>query len=321
MNSDNYLPKVSVVVPVYNVENYIKQCIQSIVHQTYRELEIILIDDGSADNSGKYCDQESQKDNRIKVFHKENGGLSSARNKGTENACGEFIVYLDGDDYLEQNAIEKLMQAQEEFGADVVVGNYAYTYDDHEDLADAFKFDLKPLNAREAVGLLTEGKIQTFAWGKLIKTDIAKMVHFPEGKLFEDHFWTHLIFHKSHCIVCIENVVVHYRQRNTSISYTYNLSHLDIVEGWKSRIRFLENEYPNLVDKYKERCAEDCCLQAWLITVKMKNSKKQGFKIIQNFIKDFGLENYCSGRNQKLICALKRNYMLYMLLAVFYKIV
>lgn len=315
------MPKVSIIVPIYKTEQYINRCVDSILSQTFSDIEVILVDDGSPDKCPEICDEAAEKDKRIKVIHKENGGLSSARNAGTAYANGEFIFYLDGDDYLEKNAVEHLLEIQKAYNADVVVGNYTYTYSDHEDAAATCYPDLKILNRSEAMGLLMEGKIQTFAWGKLIRSDIAKKENFPEGKLFEDHFWTHLIFQNSRSFICTKSVVVHYMQRNNSISYTFNISRLDIVEGWKTRIEFLENQYPELVNNYKKRCAEDCCVLAWLITVQMKHDKKQGFKILQKFIQEYQLENYCDGKNKKLLVTLKRNYTFYMIKAIFYRIV
>ena len=126
---------VSVIVPVYNVQQYLPQCIESILAQTYQRLEIILVDDGSTDGSGKLCDEFAQRDRRIKVIHKPNGGLSDARNAGTAACSGEFVLYLDSDDYLNQNAVSALASIQTERRAETVTGNYYYTYPDHEDIA------------------------------------------------------------------------------------------------------------------------------------------------------------------------------------------
>lgn len=315
------MPKVSIIVPVYKTEKYIHNCVDSILSQTFSDIEVILVDDGSPDKCPEICDKAAEKDKRIKVIHKDNGGLSSARNIGTKYASGDFLFYLDGDDYLKKNAIEQLVDIQKAYNADVVVGNYTYTYSDHEDIATACYPDLSILNRSEAIKLLMEGKIQTFAWGKLVRSDIAKKVSFPEGKLFEDHFWTHLIFQNSSSVICTKSVVLHYRQRSDSISYTFNISRLDIVEGWKTRIEFLESQYPELLDEYKKRCAYDCCSLAWLITVQMKHDKKQGFKTLQKFIQKYQLENYCEGKNKQLIETLKSNYKFYMIKALFYRVV
>ena len=115
---------ISVIVPVYNVENYLDKCIESIVNQTYKNLEIILVDDGSLDSSSKICDEWAVKDNRIKVIHKTNGGVSSARNEGLKNANGDFIAFVDSDDWLELNMYEKLISKQKETNTDIVFSGY-----------------------------------------------------------------------------------------------------------------------------------------------------------------------------------------------------
>lgn len=117
-------PKISVIVPVYNVEKYLPRCIDSILKQTFTDFELLLIDDGSKDNSGNICDEYAKKDNRIKVYHKENGGVSSARNLGIINAKGKNIIYIDGDDYFLQNALETLITWKYELNTNICVGNF-----------------------------------------------------------------------------------------------------------------------------------------------------------------------------------------------------
>ena len=116
---------ISIIVPIYNVEKYLKKCIDSIINQTYKNLEIILVDDGSPDNCGKICDEYAKKDNRIKVIHKENGGVSSARNVGVENATGEYIGFVDSDDYIEKDMYEVLINNLKKENADIsIISNY-----------------------------------------------------------------------------------------------------------------------------------------------------------------------------------------------------
>lgn len=315
MNADT----VSVIIPVYNVEQYLKQCIASVVDQTYRNMEIILVDDGSTDDSGMLCDEFAQKDSRIKVIHKQNGGLSDARNAGTAVCGGEFVFYLDSDDYLEQDAISSLMNMQEESHGDVVIGNYYYTYSDHEDMAQPDHGTIEQYTRKEAISLLIQGRLQTFAWGKLIRADIAKRHPFPAGKLFEDHFWTHLIFQDCETVVYSSKPMVHYRQRDNSISYTFNLSRLDIIDGWRERIAFLQREYPDMVEEYLCRCAGDTVSLAWLVLTRMKKNKKGGFAMIRQFIRQYQIDRHCEGQTQKLVQALRQSNLQYSIEAVYFK--
>lgn len=302
---------ISVIIPVYNVEQYLPQCVESILAQTYQRLEIILVDDGSTDGSGRVCDELAQRDGRIRVIHKPNGGLSDARNAGTEACNGEFVFYLDSDDYLEQDAIMALACIQSESQANVVIGNYSYTYADHEDIAQPDTGTIQKFTRKEAISLLMQGKLQTFAWGKLIRADIAKRHPFPVGKLFEDHFWTHLVFQDCETVVYSSKPMVHYRQRGNSISYTFNLKRLDIIEGWRERIVFLQQEYPDMVDAYLHRCAEDTVSLAWLVLTRMRKNKKQGFLKLREFIADYRLEQYSEGNVKVLLTLLRKGNIQY----------
>ena len=311
---------ISVIIPVYNVEQYLPQCVESILAQTYQRLEIILVDDGSTDGSGRLCDALVQRDKRVRVIHKPNGGLSDARNAGTEACNGEFVFYLDSDDYLEQDAIMALVSIQSESQAEIVIGNYSYTYADHEDIAQPDTGTIQKYTRKEAISLLMQGKLQTFAWGKLIRADIAKRHPFPLGKLFEDHFWTHLVFQDCETAVYSSKPMVHYRQRGNSISYTFNLKRLDIIEGWQERIVFLQQEYPDMVEDYLHRCAGDTVSLAWLVLTRMRKNKKQGFAILRQFIRYYQLDSHCKGQTQKLVQALKQSNLQYSIEAVYFRI-
>ena len=302
---------ISVIVPVYNVQQYLSQCVESILAQTYQRLEIILVDDGSTDGSGRLCDALAQRDGRVRVIHKPNGGLSDARNAGTEACNGEFVFYLDSDDYLEQDAIMALVRIQSESQAEVVIGNYSYTYSDHEDIAQPDTGTIQKYTRKEAISLLMQGKLQTFAWGKLIRADIAKRHPFPVGKLFEDHFWTHLVFQDCETVVYSSKPMVHYRQRENSISYTFNLKRLDIIEGWRERIVFLQREYPDMVEEYLHRCAGDTVSLAWLVLTRMRKKKKQGFLKLREFIVEYQLEQYSKGNVKVLLTSLRKGNIQY----------
>lgn len=302
---------ISVIIPVYNVEQYLPQCVESILAQTYQNLEIILVDDGSTDDSGRLCDALAQRDGRVRVIHKPNGGLSDARNAGTEACNGEFVFYLDSDDYLEQDAIMALVRIQSESQAEIVIGNYAYTYADHEDIAQPDTGTIQKYTRKEAISLLMQGKLQTFAWGKLIRADIAQRHPFPVGKLFEDHFWTHLVFQDCETVVYSSKPMVHYRQRGNSISYTFNLKRLDIIEGWRERIVFLQREYPDMVDAYLHRCAGDTVSLAWLVLTRMRKNKKQGFLKLREFIAEYRLEQYSEGKVKVLLTSLRKGNIQY----------
>ena len=173
--------RISVIIPIYNVKPYLKQCIDSVVAQTYYDIQIILVDDGSTDGSSGICDEYSKRDRRILVIHKENGGLSDARNVGTKAADGNFIFYLDSDDFIEKNTIELMMTELQTHNSDIVVANYYYTYPKSETVAETVFNKTTLLNTHEAMEALVKGDLQTFAWGKLISSDIAKCFFSQKG--------------------------------------------------------------------------------------------------------------------------------------------
>lgn len=180
-------PKISIIVPVYNVEEYITECIDSILSQTYKDWELILVNDGSTDNSGKICDEYALKDNRINVIHKENGGLSSARNAGIDVAKGEYITFIDSDDVLLNNDIyDKIIKIfNEDKSIDVVQYDVIHKWQSSEEHKRLYPFKIyyNKLNILE--GYLTE-KIHVACWDKIFKAEIFKEIRFPLGQISED---------------------------------------------------------------------------------------------------------------------------------------
>lgn len=308
------MDKVSVIIPVYNVEKYISKTIESVCNQTYENIEIILVDDGSTDNSSKICDELAKKDNRISVIHQDNQGLSAARNVGTAIATGDFIFYLDGDDYLEQDALEILMNLSTD--CDLIIGNYFYTYSDYEDVADIQYLEKSVLNTDEAMHDLLVGKIQNFAWGKLIKSDIAKKHSFPQGKLFEDTYWAHYIINECETVTITNIPVLHYRQRDNSISYTMDIKRLDILDGWSDRAEFVKEYYPEFYSEYIEFLAGSLLRIAWQIVTGMKDGKFKALKVLKDFSKEFNLIEYVNKKDIFLLKMLNKSSALYIVFAI-----
>ena len=311
-------PLVSIIIPICNVELYLQKCIDSVINQNYKNIEIILVDDGSTDSSGMICNHNAVLDRRIKVIHKENGGLSDARNAGMRCSHGEYLFFLDSDDYLFPGTIQLLLDFVHSFAPDMVIGNFGYLYRDHEDICKCMVEKPTILTRYEAMEYLMEGNIHTFAWGKLVKTEIARSYEFPVGKLFEDHFWTHLVLNDCDSILLVPEPMVHYRQREDSISYTYNDRRLDMLDGWNERISFLKEFYPELKEQYLSRCANECTGIAWLVLMHVKCNKTKCFQRIIGFISAHQLDSYGTNRSQKLLKALKRGVIPYTILALFY---
>lgn len=312
------MPKVSIIVPVYKVEKYLHQCIDSVLSQDYTDIELILVDDGSPDQSGAICDSYAVQDKRVKVIHKENGGLSSARNAALPYVCGNFVFFLDSDDYLAPSAINHLMSLQLKTGADIVVGNYYYTYSDHETPVETPFADDSVFDNQTAMSHLAVGEIQNFAWGKLIRTEIAMKHLFPEGRLFEDHYWAHLIFADAKTTAVSSVPVLHYRQRDDSISYSINVKRLDMLDGWLCRKKFFETHYPECLQPFMEKTVVPGFLDlSWLVLTRMKSHRKAAFHRLQVFCKEQKLSEYASANNLHLIKYLTSWPFLYSVAAVF----
>lgn len=213
------LPKISVIVPVYNVEDYVCACIDSILQQTYQNLEIILVIDGSTDGSERLC--RNYKDERIRIVSKENGGLSSARNAGIEVATGAFFSFIDSDDYIDRRMIETLYQDLAAFDADVACCNYDFCDEQSQIIkehAAAVTATAVYDSAAALDRMLLEEYYKCYAWNKLYKRELFQQIRYPEGRLFEDIPTTYQIFRQVKQVSFNPASLYHYRIRAGSIT-------------------------------------------------------------------------------------------------------
>ena len=238
---------ISIIVPVYKVENYLKRCLDSVISQTYKNIEIILVDDGSPDNSGNICEEYALKDSRIKVIHKKNGGLSDARNAGLQIATGDYIGFVDSDDYIENDMFETMINLAKMYNAEISIVSYN-EWKNGKILNNMNSGELDLYNKVEAIKeLLVDSKIQSYMWNKLFKKDLFKNIEFPVGKNFEDIATTLKIFEKCDKVVRLEAAKYNYVRRDDSIignrSYkTYN-DYLDVI---LDKYLYLFNKYPEI---------------------------------------------------------------------------
>ena len=211
---------VSVIVPVYKVENYIRKCLDSIINQTYRELDIILVDDGSPDNCGKICDEYAENDSRIRVIHKENGGLSSARNAALDVIKGNWVICIDSDDYVHPDMIKRLYEAANANSAQISICAHYEEFEDRLLITQKVEDNTIVWNKDEALRKLVEDSdVKSYAWGKLYRADLFENVRYPDGRNYEDIATTYYLFDKSEKIVKIPDYLYYYFIRNDSISF------------------------------------------------------------------------------------------------------
>ncbi len=234
--------KISVVIPVYNVEKYLKQCVESVLNQTYREFELILVDDGSTDNCAKMCDEIKQNDNRVKVVHKTNGGLSSARNAGIDVAKGELITFIDSDDLVSPIYLEQLLGVYKRTVCDVVVGNIATEL---TNLSSVISNKNKIISKELALKYLLKEKISTSACGKLFVKSLFDNIRFPEGKIYEDYATIPKIFGLAKQIATVDNALYYYRSNDCSITgVSFNAKRMQYFEIAQDILDYLKENFP-----------------------------------------------------------------------------
>ncbi len=288
---------ISVIVPIYNVEKYLQKCVDSIINQTYKNLEIILVDDGSPDNCPKMCDDYAEKDSRIKVVHKENGGLSDARNVGMEVATGEYVSFIDSDDYISLDFYETLLETIVDNDSDIVECGVVKFYENEK--FDKYNDDLKVTNydTVDALdGLISESPFKQHVWNKLYKSNIALDIPYAVGKLNEDEFWTYQIFGKAKKVTRINKTMYYYFQRNGSIMGNgYNIKRLDALEGKMNRQAYIEKNFPTLTTKAKVDLYGSCIF-AYQSVLKFMSGKdkKKAIKIIKDY------KNRCKLTNDEI---------------------
>lgn len=255
---------VTMIVPVYNVEKYLDRCIKTIVNQTWKDYEVILVDDGSTDNSGVMCDDYAIIYPFIKVIHKENGGLSSARNAGIEVAKGEYVTFVDSDDYISKYYVENLVSALEKSGSDLAVSLFVNVYDGDESIADKEQHGLTNLRTRtnEAClkDMLYQKVIDTSACGKLYSLKAIGELRFPHGKLYEDIMFTTTMLARAKQIAIVDNIDYFYYQRVGSIQYqTFNERKLDCIRQFHKQMEFIDHNFPPLCDAVRARYFSGVC--------------------------------------------------------------
>lgn len=244
------MKSVSIIVPIYGVEEYLERCVQSLMHQTYTNIQIILVDDGSPDGCSVICDKLAKMDSRILVIHKANGGLSDARNAGLKIASGELIAFVDSDDWVATDYIKTMVRVMEQQASDIVDCNLLRTYGEvTKDVAESE--NARNFTASQALAMLIcDNEFHQHVWNKLYTKEVIKDIFFEKGKCNEDEFWTYQVFGRAKRITKIDTVLYYYFQRNGSImGQEYKLSRLDAIEAKIQRQRYIEANYTDLKDE------------------------------------------------------------------------
>lgn len=236
---------ISVIVPIYKVEKFLNDCIQSIVNQTYQNLQIILVDDGSPDHCGDMCEEWAKQDKRIEVIHKENGGLSDARNAGLLRATGAFIAFVDSDDWIEPKMYENMMAALIAEEADIVACGIMDSYFEKK---VEHSMPYRVGSSEEFLKFIYEDTtFPVSAVNKLYRKHCWNNLRFPKGKLCEDAFTTYLLVDQAKRIVQIPDILYHYRIRESSIMTTkFRPARMDEEEAWRKNYQYMKEKHPEI---------------------------------------------------------------------------
>lgn len=242
------MAKVSIIVPIYKVEKYLKKCVDSLLNQTLKDIEIILVDDGSPDTCGKICDEYAKKDKRIKVIHKENEGLSMSRNIGIVHAESEYIGFIDSDDYVAEDMYELLYNNIIKYQADISICGLYDCYSKNKIPQYCNENECLVLNNKEALKIALEGiKFSVNATNKLYKKDLFSDIKFPKGKLSEDAFTIPQILSISSKVVFDSSPKYYYIHRENSITTSqFKKNDFNVVEAYEKNLNLIEKSFPEL---------------------------------------------------------------------------
>lgn len=269
--------KISIIVPVYKVEKYLNRCIDSILNQSYKNIEVILVDDGSPDNCGKICDEYLLKDNRIRVIHKENGGLSSARNAGLDIATGDYIGFVDSDDWIEPKMYETLIENVIKYNAQISVGGVVDLLEEgnkYTSIKSTFDGNIKIecLNKEDAMKKFFLGSWS--AWDKIYKREVHEKIRFPEGEINEDEAIAMQILDNCEKIVYTNEVFYNYIKRSDSITTSeFSEKKLDWYKNCKRNLEFIKENYSSLNEYAEVRFCNSIMWSLRCITIENNNFK------------------------------------------------
>lgn len=236
---------VSIIVPVYNVESYLKKCIESILAQSYRNFELILVNDGSTDTSEDICRDYERKDDRIVLINKSNGGLSDSRNTGIEQAKGVWMLFVDSDDWIDENLCNRCIEHAYETNSDIVVFGLIKVFKDKHIKMSVNDIQSGVIEKNKAMSLLGDDGFGNYAWNKLYKRELFKDIRYPVGKYLEDIGTTCYLFEKANRISYLKEYYYYYLQRNNSIMHS--MSSEKAYDQFELRLyqnRFFKNNYP-----------------------------------------------------------------------------
>lgn len=278
---------ISVIIPVYKVEDLLDRCVNSILNQIYSNLEIILVDDGSPDNCGAVCDQYATEDKRIRVIHKENGGLSSARNAGLKIATGKYVTFVDSDDYINNNMLEILYNNLLAANSDISICNFQSFSDESEVMTSDLNIldDFTTYSNEESLEILLYNRITNCSWGKLFRKELFDDIEFPEGKIMEDLATTYKLFAKSKSIsISKKKLYFYYLRPNSIMRSEFSNKKIEGMDAIVEETVFIKSRFPQLINA--AICNEFRCSYENLLKIPHNKRKSvEKYKLLRKNIK------------------------------------
>lgn len=302
---------ISVIVPVYKVEPYLNKCISSIVEQTYKNLEIILVDDGSPDNCPEICDAWAKKDSRIKVIHQINCGAGAARNVGIDVAKGDFLAFVDSDDYLAPYMYETLYKAMQDTGADTAECDYVKVEDDHASFTSEYR-KVALFTAGQALSAhIHDSCFSQLIWNKLYRRDLIQNVRFPIGMVIDDEFFTYQLIGRADRLVRLPCKMYAYRQQPNSVMHSMSPKRcIDAVNAKIVRHTYFVDNYPELVDESLVNLWLNCIYQGQLALRELdKQQAVETLESIERLMNDRPLPARCSAKEKLWSLMAKSNFI------------
>ncbi len=281
---------ISVVVPIYNVEKYLSRCIDSIINQTYTNLEIVLVDDGSTDNCGNICDEYSKNDNRIKVIHKENGGLSDARNAGLSAIIGSYVTFIDSDDTIEKDYIKTLYELIKKYKTMMSIASYSLV-NGNNITNKGLGYEETLLDTKTCLSrMLMEYGFNVSSCAKMYSTDLFENIEFPKGRLYEDNGTTYRLIMKCEKIAYSNKSIYNYIIRKNSITAArFTLKKMDYIYMTDMECNEIIKHYPDLIDVCESRMA----VARFSVLRQMLNEKLKNDELVEeNRIIEYLKVNY-----------------------------
>lgn len=253
---------ISVIVPIYNTEKYLDNCIESIVNQSYKYLDIILVNDGSTDKSKSICEKWMENDSRVRLINQENMGAAMAKNTGLDSIKGDLFVIVDSDDILYEENIELLYKYMKKTDADIIEGSHTSDMDKFNNIEIEYNNNksIEIFNTEGALKeLIISRKFHQTPWNKIYKTDLLKKIRFPKGRYIDDEYWTYKLFANAKKIVSLDGITYYYRQHDSStMGRNYSVRRLDAIDALYERYIFMKDNFPKLKNLAYKTFLDNC---------------------------------------------------------------